>query len=135
MLTIIMNYLKQELKNFRHFLYKHVILYALLAGIGVVTFWKGVWGLLIDLESVSPHIFSNISSSIIGVLLLLAIGIFASNFVGSDIISKIKKEEEKIEKTEEELEHDIIVERNIEEKILKKVKEIEDKINQNNICG
>lgn len=88
MLMRILNYLKQELNTFRNFLYRHIILYGLLAGIGIVAFWKGTWGILANLGSLSPYVFNDISSSILGVLILLAIGIFASNFVGSDIVKK-----------------------------------------------
>ena len=146
-----MNKIKNEiitaLNTFRNFLHKHIILYGLLAGVGIVAFWKGTWGILTDLESVSPHLFNDISSSILGVAILLAIGIFASNFVGSDIVKKIEQEDKEIKKTELEIreeEKEIKTELKNDQIILNKLNKIEKELggkgvihksNQKEICG
>ena len=73
--------------------------YALVGGIGVVLFWRGIWHLADDINMSSPV------SMIIGMIILLATGVFVSAFIGSRlIISGLVGEKKLTEKTEDEIE-------------------------------
>lgn len=74
-------------------------IYALIGGIGVVLFWRGIWHLADDINMSSPV------SMIIGMIILLATGVFVSAFIGSRlIISGLVGEKKLTEKTEDEIE-------------------------------
>src|SRR3989344_1324738 len=90
----------------RHFLSKRPLLYALVAGVGVVLFWRGVWdlaGLIIG-----PWI-----SLLLSVVIMLITGTFVSFFIGDQIIisgmraekSVDDKNEDEIRKEEGEIAH------------------------------
>lgn len=75
------------------------ILYALIGGIGIVLFWKGVW----EMAELFPalHGFGSIA---LGVAILLMTGLLVSFFIGDTIIiSGIKKEKKLVEKTDSEV--------------------------------
>lgn len=75
------------------------IIYATVAGFGVVLFWRGVWETsdLIGLHSVW--------SLVLGFLILLSTGILVAHFLGSKIIISGLKGDKKIEeKTLDEIE-------------------------------
>ena len=78
------------------------IVYALVGGVGIVLFWKGVW------ETAEYFVILNGPISIvISVILLLMSGLFVSFFIGDQvIISGIKREKKIAEKTEEEVEQE-----------------------------
>ncbi len=75
------------------------ILYALVGGIGIVLFWKGVW------ETAGYFQFLYGPGSIIAsMIILLAVGLFVSYFIGdSIIISGLRRERKLIDKEEEEI--------------------------------
>ncbi|MEK7582809.1 MAG: hypothetical protein AAB483_00150 [Patescibacteria group bacterium] len=81
----------------RHWLSKRPLLYALVAGVGVVLFWRGVWdlaGLIIG-----PWV-----SLLVSVVIMLITGTFVSFFIGDQIIISGMKAEKRVdEKTEEEI--------------------------------
>lgn len=82
----------------RGFLSRYPTIYAIIAGIGIVLFWRGIWEGSISLG------MSNFASILIGAIILLSTGIFVSYFVGDQIIlSGIKGEKKIIERTKEEL--------------------------------
>ena len=77
---------------------KNPLLYALVGGIGVVLFWRGVWHIADEAN------MSALASIIIGSILLLLSGAFVSTFIGSRlIISGLKGEKKLVEKTEDEI--------------------------------
>jgi len=77
----------------------HPILYALVGGIGVVLFWRGIWHTADDIN------IGSIVSMIIGATILLITGVFVSSFIGSRlIISGLIGEKKLAEKEEEEIE-------------------------------
>ncbi|MBP6884929.1 MAG: hypothetical protein KBC17_03890 [Candidatus Pacebacteria bacterium] len=76
----------------RKFFEQYPFLQALLAGIGVIIFWRGIWEWLDDIN-VSPF-----SSIIIGAIILFGVGAFLQTFIGNTIIIKNVEQEEKIEK-------------------------------------
>ena len=75
------------------------ILYAFIGGIGVVLFWRGVWHTADDMN------LGSISSLIIGAIILIATGLFVSEFIGKRmIISGLVGEKKLAEKEEGEIE-------------------------------
>ena len=74
------------------------IVYALIGGVGVVLFWRGVWHTTDDLG------LGSVSSLVLGSVILLLTGIFVSAFVGSKlIISGLVGEKKLTEKAEEDI--------------------------------
>ena len=75
------------------------LLYALLGGIGVVLFWRGVWHIADDVS------LNSFISLVLGSVILLMTGVFVSAFVGNRlIISGLSGEKKLTEKTKEEIE-------------------------------
>lgn len=83
------------------------ILYAIIGGITVVLFWRGIWHLADVLEMMGGwlgFIFSPLASVVISMSVLLVTGLFVSFFIGDRIIMSGLKHEKKIEeKTEAEV--------------------------------
>lgn len=71
------------------------IVYALLGGIGVVLFWRGVWHIADDFNIPSAV------SLIFGILLLLITGVFVSAFIGNKLIISGLNGEKKLEEKEQ----------------------------------
>lgn len=100
----------------RAILSHYVVLYALIGGVSIVLFWRGVWMMADDM------MLSGFASMLISAIALLLTGLFVSFFVGDRIIlSGLKREKKLVEKTEEELK----TETEISAKILIKIDRIE----------
>ena len=96
------------------------ILYALIGGVGIVLFWKGVW----ETAEFFP-LLEGPGSIILGVLVLLITGLLVSVFIGDSIIlSGFNREKKLAEKTEKEVRN----EGNTEECILEHLEAIEEKL-------
>lgn len=83
------------------------VVYALIGGIGIVLFWKGVW----ETAGWFP-LLDGPGSIVLGTLILLTSGLLVSFFIGDTIIiSGLKREKKIAEKTEERIrtESDLIV--------------------------
>ncbi len=77
---------------------RHPILYALVGGIGVVLFWRGVW----HTADMIPFIQNGPVSIAVGTCILLISGIFVSDFVGNRLLlSGLKGEKKLADRTEE----------------------------------
>ena len=75
------------------------ILYAVIGGIGVVLFWRGVWHAADEINLGSG------ASIIVGTVVLLMTGVFVSEFIGKRlIISGLVGEQKLAEKEEAEIE-------------------------------
>jgi uncharacterized membrane protein len=75
------------------------ILYALIGGIGVILFWRGIWHTADDIN------MGSIISMIAGAIILLITGVFVSSFIGSRlIISGLIGEKKLTEKEKTEIE-------------------------------
>lgn len=91
------------------------IIYAVIGGIGIVLFWRGVWhtadaieAYLIQMDSSWWVVFSGPGTFILGLLILLMTGLMVSVFIGDQIIlSGIKKEKKFFEKTETEIKGEV----------------------------
>ncbi|MEO5635121.1 MAG: hypothetical protein ABIS26_00625, partial [Candidatus Paceibacterota bacterium] len=56
------------------------ILYAVIGGVGVILFWRGVWHLADEIN------LSSLISVILGFFILLITGVFVSAFIGNRLI-------------------------------------------------
>jgi hypothetical protein len=96
------------------------ILYALIGGVGIVLFWKGVW----EAAEQIPSLYG-LNSAVVGVLIMLPTGLLVSFFIGDNIIlSGYKREKKLVEKTE-----DIVrSEKTINELIVAKLDALEESV-------
>jgi hypothetical protein len=86
-------------QHVRSFLRRTPILYALVGGIGVVLFWKGVW----EMVAAVP-IFDGPVSAVLGAVILTVSGLLVSVFIGDKIITAdVESEKRLAERTEGEL--------------------------------
>lgn len=110
-----MNVIKKILKFFdkledkvRASLARRPLIYALIGGIGIVLFWRGVWLTADKFEFMTGPV-----SMLAGIAILMLIGLWVSVFVGdSIIISGLKNEHKTFEKARLEIEKES---RNIED--------------------
>lgn len=99
----------------------YVVLYALIGGVAIVLFWRGVWKLADGIA------LSGFFSVLISTIVLLLTGLFVSFFVGDRIVlSGLKKEKKLVEKTEEEIK----AETEISGKVLAKLEKIEKELEE-----
>ncbi len=85
----------------RHRLSKNPLIYAIIGGVSIVLFWRGVWHLADDWG------MSSWSSLIISVIIMLATGTFVSFFIGEQVLLSGLREEKRIDqKTEEDIEQE-----------------------------
>ena len=109
----------------RAWLSKRPILYALVAGIGAVFFFRGVWIIADDAD------LGGWSTLFISLIILLLTGAFVSNFVNDRVIlSGLRKEKKLVEKTEEEVREEMATLSEIKKEILEIKKELVDIKNQ-----
>lgn len=96
----------------RGFLSHYPIVYGFIAGVGIVSFWRGVWETS-DLMGVPPQ-----ASLLFGFLLLLATGVLVTEFLGNRIIiSGLRGEKKLEEKTLKEIEDEELSLSNLKDKI------------------
>lgn len=104
---------------------RYPILYALVGSIGIIMLWRGIWVIGDDLR------LSGVESTIIGVLILLATGLFVSFFIGEQIIISGIKEEKKIdEKTEEEIMLDTASRHQMQKEIKGEIIKVKDELDE-----
>lgn len=100
------------------------ILYAIVGGVGIILFWKGVW----EIAEAFPFLYG-MGSVILGVSILLMTGLLVSFFIGDSIIlSGYNREKKLAEKTEMEVRE----ERNTDECIIEHLEAIERKLDDQN---
>ncbi len=117
----------QPIKSFESFerklrgkLSHHPINYAILGGIGVVLFWRGVWHLADNLN------IGSLVSAILGATILLITGAFVSSFIGNRlIISGLMGEKKQSEKTEEAVETEEVKLEKLQSSLTKVEKQLE----------
>lgn len=116
-----MNFFDKLEDKIRGLLSHWPIMYALIAGVGVVLFWRGVWHtadmLVFFYVNWIPDYGVDLTqtlwwdgplSIIVGAIILLSTGTFVSEFIGKEIIiSGLRGEKKLTEKTEKELRTEI----------------------------
>jgi len=96
------------------------ISYAIIGGVGIVLFWKGVW----ETAEYFPLLFGP-ASAVLGIVILLLTGLLVSFFVGDSIIlSGVTREKKLVEKTESEVRS----EWDIDKRILKRLDDLEEEL-------
>ena len=88
----------------RHRLSRYPVIYAIIGGVGVVLFWRGIWDLMDIVKVTNPFILIGVS-----VVIMLITGTFVSFFIGEQIILSGLRQEKRIdEKTETEIQKEEI---------------------------
>jgi hypothetical protein len=94
--------------------------YALIGGIGIVLFWRGIWHIADDINMASGI------SLVIGTIILVSTGIFVSEFIGKRlIISGLVGEKKITEKEEGEIETEESQIRNLQNTLNKLEKKLD----------
>lgn len=98
MIKKILNFFDKLEDRVRGKLSHYPILYALIGGIGLVLFWRGVWHIADDVA------IGSVFSIVLGTCVLLVTGVFVSEFIGSKlIISGLIGEKKLAEKEQDEI--------------------------------
>jgi lysylphosphatidylglycerol synthetase-like protein (DUF2156 family) len=116
----ILEFFEKMENKIRAKLSRYPIIYALVGGVGVVLFWRGVWHTADDIS------MSSSISLIAGVVILLVTGLLVSEFIGKRlIISGLIGEEKLAEKEEGEIETEETQLRNLQNTLNKLEKKLD----------
>jgi hypothetical protein len=123
--------------------------YALIVGIGIVLFWRGVWHSADHLHTFISHLSATTSSAsfidapwwdgplsfIVGCILLYFTGAFTSSFIGNELIlSGLRGEKRLNEKTELDLKDEVNAIADVKDELLiisKKLELLQNKAHEN----
>ncbi len=123
----------KELKHkIQSHLSHHPTLYALIVGVGIVLFWRGVWhtvdvmhdtiGYLAQSHSLSlkdSYWWDGPVSFVVGAFTLYITGAFTSSFIGNELIlAGLKGERKLTEKTDAELKSEVSAISDIKEELI-----------------
>src|SRR3989344_1988211 len=112
----------------RGYLSHYPLIYAIIGGVAIVIFWRGVWEVADQLQISAGW------SLIASVLVMMVTGLFVSFFIGDRIIlSGVKHEKKVTEKTEEEIKQEETILINIAlrlDKIEKDIAEVSRKLDE-----
>lgn len=128
-------YMKKLLARLHIYLSHHTFLYALITGIGVVLFWRGVWHSVdlihiyfqgpLDLD-MHPW-WDGPLSFIVGCLVLYISRAFVSSFIGNELIlTGLRTEKKLAQKTESDLKVEVTAISDIKEEINAIAQKLED---------
>jgi hypothetical protein len=110
----------------RGFLSHYPMVYAIIGGVAIVVFWRGIWETADILKLSAP--WSVVGSSFV----MMITGLFVSFFIGDRVIlSGLKNEKKAIEKTEDEVRAEETLIKHVFtklEKIEKELLEIKEKV-------
>jgi len=108
-----MSLYKKIERKIQHYLSHYPLLYALIVGIGIVLFWRGVWHTADNIHTAIHYFYSDSTtvlfapwwdgplSFIIGSMILYTTGAFTSSFIGNELIlSGLRGERKLSERTE-----------------------------------
>lgn len=132
--------MKKPITRFHIFLSHHSHLYALIAGIGIVLFWRGVWHsvdlfhLWISHRQASASIdltehpwWDGPLSFLVGCLLLYLTRAFVSSFIGNELIlSGLRTEKKLTRQTDTDLKTEVGAIADIKQEIAAIVEKLED---------
>jgi hypothetical protein len=133
------------LNRFHIFLSHHSYLYAAIAGIGIVLFWRGVWHSVDTVHLYITHYSSTGSVSlighpwwdgplsfIVGCSILYVTRAFVSSFIGNELIlSGLRTEKRMAKETEDEVRTEVTAIADIKEElgsIASKLEDLEDQV-------
>ncbi len=143
-----MYHLKKIQKKVQGYLSHNPALYAMIVGIGIVLFWRGVWHSIDQIHNIVNHIYATSSmdsyptpwwdgpvSFVVGVFVLFMTGAFTSSFIGNELIlSGLRGEKKLSERTESDLKNEINTISTIKEELLiisKKLEIMEKQVTSN----
>mgnify|MGYP001613275415 CR=1 FL=1 len=110
----------------RAWLAKRPILYGMIAGIGAVLFFRGIWHIADEVG------MGSMTSLVLSLIILLITGSFVAHFVSNEVIlSGLRKEKKLIEKTEGEVASEAVTLVHIKDElktIQKEIAEIKQKL-------
>jgi hypothetical protein len=107
----------------RGHLSQYPLIYALIGGVGIILFWRGVWHAADEI----PYLTNSWISIFIGILILLLTGVFVSAFIGNRLlITGLKGEKKLAEKTKNEIDDEDALLTNLQNSLDKIEGEIED---------
>lgn len=119
-------YLSRLEYKLRGFLGRNPILYASVAGVGVILVWRGVW----HTADLFPG-FSGPVSFVVGCIILLVTGAYVSSFVGYRVITAGLEGEKKLsEKLDKKIETEMTTENTEMKDIEKKLAHIEEELGE-----
>lgn len=112
----------------RGYLSHYPLVYAIIGGVAIVVFWRGVW-------EVADQLKLSAEWSLLGsVVVMMVTGLFVSFFIGDRIIlSGVKHEKKVTEKTEEEIKQEETILINVAlrlDKIEKDIAEVNRKLDE-----
>ena len=106
--------------DIRAALSRRPIIYAFVGGAAIVLFWRGVWMVADTIPFLTGPV-----SVLVSVMILLAMGLFVSFFIGDNIIiSGIKKEKKLDEKIVSEVKTELDILKDIEKRLNEIEKEL-----------
>lgn len=109
----ILNFFDKLEDGIRAALSKRPIIYAFVGGTAIVLFWRGVW----MVSDTIPFLTGPISI-LVSVVILLAMGLFVSFFIGDNIIiSGLKKEKKLDEKIASEVKTELDILNDIQKRL------------------
>ena|SRR3989344_4936707 len=125
-MTRVVRFFDRFENRIRGFLSRYPIVYGFVAGVGIVSFWRGVW------ETSDLLKIPALASLLFGFLLLLAIGVLVTEFLGNRIIiSGLRGEKKLEEKTLREIEDEEMFLANLKSKVDRIEKMVEKLSNKN----
>jgi hypothetical protein len=99
MIKIVIRFFDKLEDRVRGKLSRYPIVYALIGGVGVILFWRGIWHTADYFPALNGPV-----STIIGIVILFMTGIFVSAFIGNSLlITGLRGEKKLTEKTKEEV--------------------------------
>lgn len=134
--------MKNVFTKFHIFLSHHSFVYATIAGIGIVLFWRGVWHTADLVHAYASHSYAALSidtvqypwwdgplSFVVGCVILFASKAFVSSFIGNELIlSGLRTEKKLAQETESDLKGEVAAITEIKEEIgsiARKLEELE----------
>ena len=131
--------LKKIEQKIEHSLSHYPKVYALIVGIGIVLFWRGVWHTADYIHNFFVHFSSSSSTSlmdgqwwdgplsfVVGALTLYFTGAFTSSFIGNELIlSGLRGERRLEERTGEEVKSEIIAIADIKDELIQVSKKLD----------
>ena len=143
-----MNIFKKTKRSIQSYLSHYPFFYALIVGIGVVLFWRGVWHSADEIHTTINYFSSGMSMSLIhtpwwdgplsflvGIIILYFTGAFTSSFIGNELIlSGLRGERKLSERTESNLKSEVNTISDIKDELVlisKKLEILEGKAHKN----